>query len=193
MVVIRYEGPKGGPGMQEMLYPTSYLKSKGWASSARCSPTAASPAAPPACRSATPRRKRLLAARSAWCSDGDRIRIDIPNRTINVLVSEDELANARAMEQDGKGWKPEHPRARKVSTALKAYALLATSADKGAVRDKALLVPTPTPAATGMASCRIRRASTRCRRRRRSIATRSAPSLAAPMASAAWRMPMIRR
>ena len=70
--------------------------------------------------------------------NGDRIRIDIPNRTINLLVADDELASRRA-EQDAKGWKPVQPRARKVSTALKAYALLATSADKGAVRDKAML------------------------------------------------------
>ena len=65
---------------------------------------------------------------------GDRIRIDIPNRTINVLVSDEELAKRRA-EQDKLGWKPSKPRPRKVSAALKAYALLATSADKGAVRD----------------------------------------------------------
>jgi dihydroxy-acid dehydratase len=77
VVVIRYEGPKGGPGMQEMLYPTSYLKSKGWARPARCSPTAASPAAPRACRSATlagsgrRRRDRLV-------EEGDTIEIDIP-------------------------------------------------------------------------------------------------------------------
>ena len=70
--------------------------------------------------------------------DGDRIRIDIPARSIDLRVSNDELASRRA-EQDARGWKPAQPRARKVSTALKAYALLATSADKGAVRDKALL------------------------------------------------------
>lgn len=70
--------------------------------------------------------------------DGDKVLIDIPNRSINLLVSDEELA-ARRVEQDKKGWKPAQPRARKVSTALKAYALLATSADKGAVRNKALL------------------------------------------------------
>ncbi len=70
--------------------------------------------------------------------DGDRIRIDIPNRTINVLVSDEELAQRRA-EQDAKGWKPAQPRPRKVSAALKAYAKLVTSADKGAVRDVSLL------------------------------------------------------
>ncbi|PWU28910.1 dihydroxy-acid dehydratase, partial [Pseudomonas sp. RW407] len=70
--------------------------------------------------------------------DGDKVLIDIPNRSINLLVSDEELA-ARRIEQDRKGWKPAQPRARRVSTALKAYALLATSADKGAVRNKALL------------------------------------------------------
>jgi len=66
--------------------------------------------------------------------NGDRIRIDIPNRSINVLVSDEELARRRA-EQDAKGWKPAKPRPRKVSAALKAYAKLVTSADTGAVRD----------------------------------------------------------
>ena len=70
--------------------------------------------------------------------DGDKILIDIPNRSINLLVGDEQL-KARRLHQDHKGWKPVQPRARKVSTALKAYALLATSADKGAVRNKALL------------------------------------------------------
>ena len=134
VVVIRYEGPKGGPGMQEMLYPTSYIKSKGLGkacalltdgrfsggtsglSIGHCSPEAAAGGA------------------IGLVRNGDRIRIDIPNRSINVLVSDEELARRRA-EQDAKGWKPEQARPRKVSAALKAYALLATSADKGAVRD----------------------------------------------------------
>ncbi|CAB5166835.1 dihydroxy-acid dehydratase [Burkholderia cenocepacia] len=70
--------------------------------------------------------------------DGDRIRIDIPNRTIDVLVSDEELARRRE-EQNAKGWKPAQPRPRKVSAALKAYAKLVMSADKGAVRDLSLL------------------------------------------------------
>ena len=70
--------------------------------------------------------------------EGDRIHIDIHNRTIELLVSDEELSHRRH-EQDKKGWKPAQPRTRKVSTALKAYALLATSADKGAVRNKAML------------------------------------------------------
>ncbi|MCD6665649.1 MAG: dihydroxy-acid dehydratase [Hydrogenophaga sp.] len=134
VVVVRYEGPKGGPGMQEMLYPTSYIKSKGLGkacalltdgrfsggtsglSIGHCSPEAAAGGA------------------IGLVRNGDRIRIDIPNRRIDVLLSDDELARRRA-EQGAKGWKPARPRARKVSAALKAYALLATSADKGAVRD----------------------------------------------------------
>ena len=70
--------------------------------------------------------------------NGDRVRIDIPQRRIDVLLSEEELQQRRA-EQDAKGWKPAQPRQRKVSAALKAYAKLAMSADKGAVRDLSLL------------------------------------------------------
>ena len=141
VVVIRYEGPKGGPGMQEMLYPTSYLKSKklgkecalltdgrfsggtSGLSIGHVSPEAASGGA------------------IGLLENGDRIHIDIPARTINVLVSDDELARRRAA-MDARGnqaWKPANPRSRKVSYALKAYAMLATSADRGAVRDRAKL------------------------------------------------------
>ncbi|MEJ1098344.1 MULTISPECIES: dihydroxy-acid dehydratase [unclassified Pseudoxanthomonas] len=138
VVVIRYEGPKGGPGMQEMLYPTSYLKSKGLGKqcalltdgrfSGGTSGLSIGHASPEA----------AAGGEIGLVRDGDRIRIDIPQRGINLLVSEEELAIRRA-EQDTKGWKPAHPRTRKVTTALKAYALLATSADKGAVRDRAML------------------------------------------------------
>jgi dihydroxy-acid dehydratase len=138
VVVIRYEGPKGGPGMQEMLYPTSYLKSKGLGKqcalltdgrfSGGTSGLSIGHASPEAAAGGT----------IGLVRDGDRIRIDIPQRAISLLVVDDELA-ARRAEQDAKGWKPAQPRARRVSTALKAYALLATSADKGAVRDRQLL------------------------------------------------------
>ncbi|WP_028918697.1 dihydroxy-acid dehydratase [Pseudoxanthomonas suwonensis] len=138
VVVIRYEGPKGGPGMQEMLYPTSYLKSKGLGKqcalltdgrfSGGTSGLSIGHASPEA----------AAGGAIGLVRDGDRIRIDIPARTIDLLVPDEELA-ARRAEQDARGWKPAQPRARKVSTALKAYALLATSADKGAVRDRALL------------------------------------------------------
>jgi len=138
VVVIRYEGPKGGPGMQEMLYPTSYLKSKGLGKqcalltdgrfSGGTSGLSIGHASPEA----------AAGGAIGLVRDGDRIRIDIPQRSIDLLVTEEELA-ARRAGQDARGWRPAQPRARKVSTALKAYALLATSADKGAVRDKALL------------------------------------------------------
>ena len=133
VVVIRYEGPRGGPGMQEMLYPTSYLKSKGLGkacalltdgrfsggtsglSIGHVSPEAASGGAIGLVRA------------------GDIIDIDIPNRTINLKVGEEELARRRA-EQEKLGWKPASPRKRNVTTALKAYAAFAASADRGAVR-----------------------------------------------------------
>jgi len=138
VVVIRYEGPKGGPGMQEMLYPTSYLKSKGLGKecalltdgrfSGGTSGLSIGHASPEA----------AAGGAIGLVKNGDRIRIDIPNRTINVLVSDEELSIRRA-EQDKLGWKPAEERPRKVSAALKAYALLATSADKGAVRDLSML------------------------------------------------------
>ncbi|MDH2997657.1 dihydroxy-acid dehydratase [Pasteurellaceae bacterium LFhippo2] len=134
VVVIRYEGPKGGPGMQEMLYPTSYLKSMGLGkecalltdgrfsggtsglSIGHCSPEAAA------------------GGLIGLVKDGDAIQIDIPNRSIQLVVDEAELAQRRA-EQDAKGWQPAN-RQREVSFALKVYGHFATSADKGAVRDK---------------------------------------------------------
>jgi dihydroxy-acid dehydratase len=138
VVVIRYEGPKGGPGMQEMLYPTSYLKSKGLGKacalltdgrfSGGTSGLSIGHASPEAAAGGT----------IGLVREGDMIDIDIPNRTISLRVPEAELAQRRA-EQDKKGWKPEKARPRKVSQALKAYALFATSADKGAVRDLSLL------------------------------------------------------
>ncbi|MGC6358973.1 dihydroxy-acid dehydratase [Bisgaard Taxon 45] len=134
VVVIRYEGPKGGPGMQEMLYPTSYLKSMGLGkacalltdgrfsggtsglSIGHCSPEAAAGGV------------------IGLVKDGDKIEIDIPNRSIQLCVAEEELAQRR-VEQDKLGWQPAN-RQREVSFALKVYGHFATSADKGAVRDK---------------------------------------------------------
>ena len=134
VVVIRYEGPKGGPGMQEMLYPTSYLKSKGLGKacalltdgrfSGGTSGLSIGHASPEAAEGGA----------IGLVREGDIIEIDIPNRTINVLVSDAELA-ARRAEQDKLGWKPAQPRKRKITTALKAYASLVTSAATGAVRD----------------------------------------------------------
>ncbi|MFI9106197.1 dihydroxy-acid dehydratase [Streptomyces fildesensis] len=132
VVVIRYEGPKGGPGMQEMLYPTSFLKGRGLGkacalitdgrfsggtsglSIGHCSPEAASGGA------------------IALVEDGDLIRIDIPNRGVDLIVSDEELAARR--EALGGVYAPKG-RVRKVSPALRAYAAMVTSADKGAVRD----------------------------------------------------------
>ncbi|CAM5181753.1 dihydroxy-acid dehydratase [Alishewanella longhuensis] len=139
-VIIRYEGPKGGPGMQEMLYPTSYLKSMGLGKacalitdgrfSGGTSGLSIGHVSPEAASGGT----------IALIAEGDRIEIDIPNRKIAVAVSDEELAVRRAAMQTkgAKAWKPEN-RQRVVSSALKAYALLASSADKGAVRDVSLL------------------------------------------------------
>ncbi len=141
VVIIRYEGPRGGPGMQEMLYPTSYLKSKGLGKhcalitdgrfSGGTSGLSIGHVSPEAAEHGN----------IALIETGDTIRIDIPNRLIEIAVPEDELtARREAMEARGdEAWKPEEPRQRKVTTALKAYAKLATSADKGAVRNLDLL------------------------------------------------------
>ncbi|WP_406234044.1 dihydroxy-acid dehydratase [Isoptericola jiangsuensis] len=138
VVVIRYEGPKGGPGMQEMLYPTSYLKSKGLGKqcalltdgrfSGGTSGLSIGHVSPEAASGGT----------IGLVEDGDRIRIDIPARRIDLLLDDATLAQRRA-DADARGWKPREARPRKVTSALKAYALLATSADKGAVRNTTLL------------------------------------------------------
>ena len=138
IVVIRYEGPKGGPGMQEMLYPTSYLKSKGLGKACALLTDGRFSGGTSGLSIGHVSPEAAAGGAIGLVEDGDRIRIDIPQRTIDLVVSDDVLATRRA-QQDAKGWKPAEPRPRKVSTALKAYALLATSADKGAVRDKALL------------------------------------------------------
>ena len=138
VVVIRYEGPKGGPGMQEMLYPTSYLKSKGLGKQCALLTDGRFSGGTSGLSIGHVSPEAAAGGAIGLVRDGDRIRIDIPQRSINLLVSDDELA-ARRAQQDAKGWKPAQSRPRQVSTALKAYALLATSADKGAVRNKALL------------------------------------------------------
>ncbi len=138
VVVIRYEGPKGGPGMQEMLYPTSYLKSKGLGKQCALLTDGRFSGGTSGLSIGHVSPEAAAGGAIGLVRDGDRIRIDIPARSIDLLVSDEELAARRAA-QDAQGWKPAQPRERKVSTALKAYALLATSADKGAVRDRALL------------------------------------------------------
>ncbi|MDE2407103.1 MAG: dihydroxy-acid dehydratase [Xanthomonadaceae bacterium] len=138
VVVIRYEGPKGGPGMQEMLYPTSYLKSKGLGKACALLTDGRFSGGTSGLSIGHVSPEAAAGGMIGLVRDGDRIRIDIPARGIELLVSDEQLA-ARRAEQDAQGWKPSLPRARKVSAALKAYALLATSADKGAVRDRTLL------------------------------------------------------
>jgi dihydroxy-acid dehydratase len=131
VVIVRYEGPQGGPGMQEMLYPTSYIKSKGLGKacalitdgrfSGGTSGLSIGHVSPEAAAGGT----------IALVKSGDRVRIDIPQRSIALLVNESELHARRA----SCTYKPAKERKRKVSAALKAYAKLATSADRGAVRD----------------------------------------------------------
>ena len=138
VVVIRYEGPKGGPGMQEMLYPTSYLKSKGLGKACALLTDGRFSGGTSGLSIGHASPEAAAGGAIGLVRDGDRIRIDIPARAIELLVAEEVLADRRAR-QDAIGWRPAQPRPRKVSTALKAYALLATSADKGAVRDTELL------------------------------------------------------
>ena len=133
VVVIRYEGPKGGPGMQEMLYPTSYLKSKGLGKACALLTDGRFSGGTSGLSIGHASPEAAAGGAIGLVREGDMIDIDIPNRTISLRVSDAELAKRRA-EQDAKGWKPEKARPRKVSQALKAYALFATSADKGAVR-----------------------------------------------------------
>ncbi|MBP9906967.1 MAG: dihydroxy-acid dehydratase [Rhodoferax sp.] len=138
VVIIRYEGPKGGPGMQEMLYPTSYIKSKGLGKACALLTDGRFSGGTSGLSIGHASPEAAAGGAIGLVRDGDRIRIDIPNRSINVLVSDDELAQRRVA-QDALGWKPAKPRPRKVSAALKAYAKLVMSADKGAVRDLSLL------------------------------------------------------
>ncbi|MEH6785719.1 dihydroxy-acid dehydratase [Paracoccus sp. (in: a-proteobacteria)] len=133
VVLIRYEGPRGGPGMQEMLYPTSYLKSKGLGKacalvtdgrfSGGSSGLSIGHVSPEAAEGGT----------IGLVEQGDQIRIDIPNRVIALEVDDATLA-ARREDREARGWKPARPRRRKVSTALRAYAAMTTSAARGAVR-----------------------------------------------------------
>ncbi|GAA5315180.1 MAG: dihydroxy-acid dehydratase [Candidatus Pelagadaptatus aseana] len=138
VVIVRYEGPRGGPGMQEMLYPTSYIKSKGLGKACALLTDGRFSGGTSGLSIGHVSPEAAAGGAIGLVRDGDRIKIDIPNRTINVLVGDEELAERR-VEQDKLGWKPAKERPRKVSAALKAYALLATSADKGAVRDLAKL------------------------------------------------------
>jgi len=134
VVVIRYEGPRGGPGMQEMLYPTSYLKSKGMGKACALLTDGRFSGGTSGLSIGHVSPEAAEGGMIGLVRDGDQIEIDIPNRTITLLVAESELSARRAA-QDKLGWKPATPRKRNVTTALKAYAAFATSAARGAVRD----------------------------------------------------------
>ena len=136
VVVIRYEGPRGGPGMQEMLYPTSYLKSKGLGKACALITDGRFSGGTSGLSIGHVSPEAAEGGMIGLVEEGDRIEIDIPNRSIRLAVSDDVLkARQAAMEARGKdAWKPAQQRKRKVSVALRAYAELTSSAAKGAVR-----------------------------------------------------------
>ncbi len=134
VVVIRYEGPRGGPGMQEMLYPTSYLKSKGLGKDCALLTDGRFSGGSSGLSIGHVSPEAAEGGAIGLVEDGDRIEIDIPNRTIHLAVDDATMA-ARREAQEAKGWQPAEQRPRKVSKALKAYAMHTTSASKGAVRD----------------------------------------------------------
>jgi dihydroxy-acid dehydratase len=137
IVLIRYEGPRGGPGMQEMLYPTSYLKSKGLGKACALVTDGRFSGGTSGLSIGHVSPEAAEGGAIALIEEGDRIEIDIPARAINMLIDETTLARRRAaMEAKGKdAWKPMKSRPRKVSQALRAYAAFATSASRGAVRE----------------------------------------------------------
>jgi len=136
VVVIRYEGPRGGPGMQEMLYPTSYLKSKGLGKACALITDGRFSGGTSGLSIGHVSPEAAEGGAIGLVEAGDRIAIDIPNRSIRLLVSDEVLAQRRAaMQAKGKdAWKPAQPRKRNVTQALRAYAAFATSAARGAVR-----------------------------------------------------------
>ena len=140
VVIIRYEGPKGGPGMQEMLYPTSYLKSMGLGKSCALLTDGRFSGGTSGLSIGHASPEAANKGNIGLVRTGDIIEIDIPNRKINVGLTDEELASRR-QEMENRGanaWKPEN-RNRVVSKALQAYAAMASSADKGAVRDLSLI------------------------------------------------------
>ena len=137
VVVIRYEGPRGGPGMQEMLYPTSYLKSRGLGKACALITDGRFSGGTSGLSIGHVSPEAAEGGAIGLAEEGDRIEIDIPARAISLIVDDVALAERRrAMEARGEAsWKPATPRARKVSQALRAYAAFATSASRGAVRE----------------------------------------------------------
>jgi dihydroxy-acid dehydratase len=133
VVLIRYEGPRGGPGMQEMLYPTSYLKSKGLAKSCALVTDGRFSGGSSGLSIGHVSPEAAEGGAIALVRDGDTIDFDIPNRRIHLRVDENEL-QARREKQSSIGWQPAAARKRAISGALRAYASMTTSAAKGAVR-----------------------------------------------------------
>ena len=136
VVVIRYEGPRGGPGMQEMLYPTSYLKSKDLGKACALLTDGRFSGGTSGLSIGHVSPEAAEGGAIGLVEEGDTIEIDIPNRTIHLAISDEEMSHRRAkMEAKGKAaWKPVN-RERHVSPALRAYAAMSTSAARGAVRD----------------------------------------------------------
>ena len=133
VVLIRYEGPRGGPGMQEMLYPTSYLKSKGLGKACALVTDGRFSGGSSGLSIGHVSPEAAEGGLIGLVEQGDRIEIDIPNRRIHLAVDAEEIERRRAA-QTAKGWQPAAPRKRKVSAALRAFASMTTSAAHGAVR-----------------------------------------------------------
>ncbi|MDH0032713.1 MULTISPECIES: dihydroxy-acid dehydratase [unclassified Acinetobacter] len=133
IVVIRYEGPRGGPGMQEMLYPTSYLKSKGLGKDCALITDGRFSGGSSGLSIGHVSPEAAEGGAIGLVEDGDTIQIDIPNRTIHLDIDDATMAHRRTV-QEAKGWHPAEERKRKVSKSLKIYAMHSTSAAKGAVR-----------------------------------------------------------
>ena len=133
VVIIRHEGPRGGPGMQEMLYPTSYLKSKGLGSACALVTDGRFSGGTSGLSIGHVSPEAAVGGAIGLVETGDEVQINIPERKIHLNVSDETLSNRR-IQQDKNGWIPKKKRKRKVTTALKAYAALTTSASKGAVR-----------------------------------------------------------
>ncbi|MEU0543217.1 dihydroxy-acid dehydratase [Nocardia sp. NPDC005978] len=134
VLVIRYEGPRGGPGMQEMLYPTTYLKARGLAHTCALVTDGRFSGGSSGLSVGHISPEAAAGGPLALVHDGDSITVDIPTRSLTVHVDPAELADRRAALESGTGYRPRN-RERQVSLALRTYALLTTSADKGAVRD----------------------------------------------------------
>jgi len=149
VVVVRYEGPRGGPGMQEMLMPTSLIKAVGLAGSCALVTDGRFSGASSGLSVGHVSPEAAEGGEIALVADGDEIMIDIPNRTITLAVNEEELAQRRAamLTRGAAAWTP-RARKRQVSRALRAYAALARSASHGAVRDPSLVEEPAKPSGT---------------------------------------------